>query len=157
MSKPTPLPMIPQRQPSEAELEAQAEQQLNQLLTEIRMLESYYQEALARVQAASTALSDSRSAIEAINAMIADPKNEFLLPIGGGLLMPVKDLGVTKLLLSVGAGVVVEKDLDSAKAFLQTRQKELEKALTSLEQQRREIGTRLDQDRAVLRQATGQG
>jgi prefoldin alpha subunit len=156
MSRTTPGQAVPTRQLSEAEMEAQAEQQLNQLLTEIRLLENYYQEALARVQAASTALTDSRSAIEAINAIAADPKNEFLLSIGGGLLLPVKDLGSTKLLLSVGAGVVIEKDLDSAKAFLQTRQKELEKALTTLDQQRREIGTRLDQDRAVLRQATGQ-
>ena len=71
--------------------------------------------------------------------------------------MPVKDLGVTKIILSVGAGVAIEKDLDSAKAYLQTHEKELEKALSTLDQQRREIGSRLDQDRAVLQQATGQG
>jgi prefoldin alpha subunit len=157
MSKPNTGRAVSPAQLSEADMEAQAEQQLNQLLAEIRLLETYYQEALARVQAASTALSDSRSAIEAINGITLDPKNEFLVPIGGGLLLPVKDLGVTKLLMSVGAGVVIEKDLDSAKAFLQARQKELEKALSSLEQQRREIGGRLDQDRAVLRQITGQG
>lgn len=149
--------MASRPKPSDSELQAQAEQQLNQLLAEIRLLESYYNESVARVQSASAALSDTRSAIEAVKAISSDPKNEFLLPIGGGLLLPVKDLGVTKIILSVGAGVAIEKDLDSAKAYLQTHEKELEKALSTLDQQRREIGSRLDQDRAVLQQATGQG
>ncbi|MCL4518729.1 MAG: prefoldin subunit alpha [Thaumarchaeota archaeon] len=156
MSKPNPLPTASRPQPTEAELQAQAEQQLNQLLAEVRMLETYYNEAVARVQTASTALNDTRSAIDAINGISTDPQNEFLVPIGGGLLLPVKDLGATRIVLSVGAGVAIEKDLVSAKSYLQIREKELEKALSSLDQQRREIGSRLEQDRSILQQVTGQ-
>ena len=155
MSRPNPLPTARQK-PTETELQAQAEQQLNQLLAEVRMLETYYNEAVARVQTASAALSDTRSAIDAINGISANPKNQFLVPIGGGLLLPVENLEATKIILSVGAGVAIEKDLESAKAYLQSREKELEKALGSLDQQRREIGARLEQDRAILQQVTGQ-
>lgn len=156
MSKSNPLPMASRPQPTEAELQAQAEQQLNQLLTEVRMLETYYNEAVARVQTASAALNDTRSAIDAISGISTNPQNEILIPIGGGLLLPVKDLGATRIVMSVGAGVAIEKDLTSAKEYLQSREKELEKALASLDQQRREIGARLEQDRSILQQVTGQ-
>ena len=69
---------------------------------------------------------------------------------------PVSEIEAKTLILSVGAGVAVEKDLNSCKAFLQAREKELEKAISALEQQRREIGSRLDSGRAVLQRITGQ-
>jgi len=84
------------------------------------------------------------------------PKNDLLIPIGGGLLLPVSDVEGKRLILSVGAGVAIEKDLDSSKAFLQAREKELERAASALEQQRREIGSRLESSRAVLQRLTGQ-
>lgn len=157
MSKPNLTGTASRKQQADAELQAQAEQQLNQLLAEVRMLESYFEEATGRVQAASSALTDTRSAIDALNGIALDTRNEFLIPIGGGLLLPVKDVAATRVVLSIGAGVAMEKDFDSAKAYLQTRQKELEKALSTLEQQRREIGARLDRGRAVLQQISGQG
>jgi prefoldin alpha subunit len=136
--------------------EEQAEQQLNQLVSEIRTLEAYYNEIVSRIQAASGGLSDFRAAIQGVDALIQNPKSELLVPIGGGLLLPVNNIEAKSLILSVGAGVAIEKDLNSCKVFLQAREKELEKALTSLEQQRREVGSRLDSGRAVLQRITGQ-
>ena len=136
--------------------EEQAEQQLNQLVSEIRNLEAYYNEIVSRIQAASGGLSEFRSAIQAVDALNHSEKNDLLIPIGGGLLMPVSDVEARRLILSVGAGVAIEKDLDSAKVFLQAREKELERAMTALEQQRKEIGSRLESARAVLQQLTGQ-
>ncbi len=136
--------------------EEQAERQLNQLVNEIQTLEAYYNDIISRIQAASAGLADFRAAIQAVDALMQAPKNDLLIPIGGGLLLPVSDVEGKRLILSVGAGVALEKDLDSAKVFLQAREKELERAATALEQQRREIGSRLDSSRAVLQRITGQ-
>ncbi|HZW55148.1 MAG TPA: prefoldin subunit alpha [Nitrososphaerales archaeon] len=151
-----PSGLAPQRKLSEAELQAQAEQQLNQLVGELRLLEAYHQEILSREQAASAALSDTRSALEALSGLVQNPKSEVLLPIGGGLLLSAKDLEVRKLIVSVGAGVAIERDIESAKLFLQAREKELDKAISTLDQQRREISSRLESGRAALQQLTGQ-
>jgi prefoldin alpha subunit len=136
--------------------EEQAEQQLNQLVSEIRVLEAYYNEIVSRIQAATAALSDVRSAIQAVDGLAQNQKQEMLFPIGGGLLLPLNDVEAKRLIVSVGAGVAIEKDLDSSKAFLQARQKEVERAVGALEQQRREIGSRLEAGRSMLQQITGQ-
>ena len=134
----------------------QAEQQLNQLLSEIRILEGYYNEIVARIQAASAGLSDIRSAVLSIDALAQNQNEDFLLPIGAGMLLPAANLSTKRLIVNVGGGVAIEKDLDSAKAFLKAREKELETALNSLEQQRREISSRLETGRNILQQITGQ-
>ncbi len=97
-----------------------------------------------------------RSAIQSIDGLAQNANGDFLIPIGGGLLLPASNLDSKKLILSVGAGVAIEKDLDSAKTFLQAREKEYEIALNSLEQQRREVGSRLEAGRNLLQQITGQ-
>lgn len=136
--------------------EEQAEQQLNQLLNEIRMLETYYNEIVSRIQVASAGLNETRMAIQALEGLDQNPKIEMLIPIGGGLLLRTENSESKKIILSVGAGVAIEKDYNSAKVFLQAHEKDLEKALTSLEQQRREIGSRLDSGRSILQRLTTQ-
>jgi len=147
---------LPNYRPEKEITEEQAEQQLNQLVSEIRTLESYYNEIMSRMQAASNGLTEFRAAIQAVDTLDQSEKNDLLIPIGGGLLLPVSEVQAKRLILSVGAGVALEKDLDSAKVFLQAREKELERAVNALEQQRKEIGSRLESGRAVLQQLTDQ-
>jgi prefoldin alpha subunit len=144
------------QQASETELQAQAEQQFERLVQEVRVLEGYYQEATSRVQSASDALTETRSAIEAVDGLAKSPKSEVLLSIGAGILLPLKEVEAKKYLISVGAGVAIEKDVLSVRAFLETRQKEIQQAVSMLEQQRREIGTRLEAGKSALQQITGQ-
>ena len=150
MSKPNPSPTSNQM------TQEQVEQQLNQLVSEIRLLEQYYNEISQKIQTASAEYSDMRSAIQSIDGLAQNANGDFLIPIGGGLLLPASNLDPKKLILSVGAGVAIEKDLDSAKTFLQTREKEYDAGLNALEQQRREISSRLEAGRNLLRQITGQ-
>jgi prefoldin alpha subunit len=152
MSKPN----LPMYKPQGEITEEQAEQQLNQLVSEIRTLEAYYNEIVSRMQAASNGLTEFRAAIQAVDALNQGQKNDLLIPIGGGLLLPASEVEAKRLILSVGAGVAIEKDLDSSKIFLQAREKELERAVNALEQQRKEIGSRLESGRAMLQQLTGQ-
>ncbi|MGA2874685.1 MAG: prefoldin subunit alpha [Nitrososphaerales archaeon] len=150
MSKPNPSPSANEM------TQEQVEQQLNQLVSEIRLLEQYNNEISQKIQSASAEYSDMRSAIQSIDGLAQNANGDFLIPIGGGLLLPASNLSPKKLILSVGAGVAIEKDLDSAKTFLQAREKEYDAGLNTLDQQRREISSRLDAGRNLLRQMTGQ-
>ena len=132
----------------------QAQERFNQLVQEVRLLEAYYQEVISRQQAMSAGISETRAALEALDGLSKSEKTELLVPVGGGTLLPVSAAPVDKLVVSVGAGVAVEKDLTSAKAFLTSRRQELEKAVSTLEEQRKEIGSRLEAQKATLQRMT---
>jgi prefoldin alpha subunit len=131
------------------------QEQFNQLLQEVRILEAYYQEITSRQQTVSAALVETRAASEAINSLTKSESNELLIPVGAGTLIYASTTGLKRAIVSVGAGVAIEKDVEAAKAFLQARRQDLEKAMTSLEGQRKEIGTRLDAGRATIQRITG--
>ncbi len=135
--------------------EQQIQEQFNQLVGEVRLLEAYYQEVVTRQQNASAALLDARAALEAIDTMSKSNNNELLVPIGGGALMYAASSNLDKFIVSVGAGVAIEKNRESAKTFLQGRRQELERAVSSLESQRKEIGSRLEVGRATIQRMTG--
>jgi prefoldin alpha subunit len=132
----------------------EAQQKFNQLVQEVRVLEAYYQEIVSRQQAMSAGIADARSALEAFDGLSKSEKSELLVPIGGGALLKVTSPPLEKLIIVVGAGVAVEKDLESARAFLNSRKQELERAITNLEAQRKEIGSRLEVERSSLQKLT---
>ena len=90
MSKPNPSPSTNQT------TEEQAEQRLNQLVSEIRLLEQYYNEITQKIQNASAEYTDMRSAIQSIEALAKNANGDFLIPIGGGLLLPASNLDSKK-------------------------------------------------------------
>jgi prefoldin alpha subunit len=137
-----------------AEDQQQIQQQFNQLVAEVRMLEAYYQEIVNRQQSVSAALLDTRAALDALEVLSKSENNELLVPVGGGTLIFASAASLKKMIVSVGAGVAIEKDLESARSFLQLRRQELEKAISSLENQRKEIGSRLEVGRSTIQRIT---
>ncbi len=137
-------------QASDQAKQQEVQQQFNNLVAEVRLLESYYQEVVGRQQQVSGALIDTRAALEALEALPLADSADLLIPIGGGTLIPVQAPPIKNVVVSVGAGVAIEKNRDSAKEYLQARRSELEKAVTNLEQQRKEIGSRLEVGRATI-------
>ncbi len=131
------------------------QEQFNQLVAEVRLLEAYYQEVVNRQQTVSAALLDTRAAVEALEVLSRTEKNDLLVPVGAGTLIFATAGSLDKIIVSVGAGVAIEKSLESAKSFLQARRQDLERAVTSLESQRKEIGSRLDVGRATIQRITG--
>ncbi|HKW05447.1 MAG TPA: prefoldin subunit alpha [Nitrososphaerales archaeon] len=137
--------------PKEAAIKRDSSQEkLDQLVQEVQILEAYYQEIEGRQQALSAAIIEARAALDALDTLSKSEKTELLVPIGGGTLLPVEAPPLQKLVLSVGAGVAVEKDVTAAKSFLTIRMQEQEKGLTALELQRKEIGSRLQAQRNAL-------
>ena len=62
-------------------------------------------------------------------------RGEALIPIGAGVMVPVKISG-EKVLVNVGGNILTEKDIDSAIEVLQKRKDAVQSALEKTRQQR---------------------
>ncbi len=62
-------------------------------------------------------------------------RGEALIPIGAGVMVPVKMSG-EKVLVNVGGNILTEKDIDSAIEVLQKRKDAVQSALEKTRQQR---------------------
>ena len=123
-------------------------QQAEIFVSQLDMLENGRMEALA--------------AIESLEAMLASEDAVVLLQIGGGASVRAKVLEPDKILLSIGAEVVVERSNNDAVEYLKERliemeasQKRVSETLNHLQSQMNEINKRLEsgyQQSAVARQ-----
>jgi prefoldin alpha subunit len=75
---------------------------------------------------------------------------ELLVPIGGSSYVKAKLANPDKVVVGLGAGVSVEKTLQEAKAIVNERLDELEKALASAQQQFAQVANRINSDRDRL-------
>jgi prefoldin alpha subunit len=91
------------------------------------------------------------AAIEALEVMVAAGENTVLLQIGGGASVRAKVLEPEKILVAIGAEVIVERTNQQAVEFLKERimemeasQKRVSEALDKLRAQMNEITKRLE-------------
>jgi prefoldin alpha subunit len=131
-----------------------AEETVNALVVEIRVLEGTYNELSSRGNLLERALLEGRSALEAIK-QLTDDIPEVLTQIGGGAMLRSKPPTTDRVLVSVGANVVVEKSKDEAVAILEDRTRDIEKTLMSIAGQRDQIAQRLNADRELLNNLVG--
>jgi len=94
---------------------------------------------------------EASAAIEALEAMVASDDNTVLLQIGGGASVRAKVLEPEKILVAIGAEVVVERSNKDAVEFLKGRimemeasQKRVSETLEKLRAQMTEITKRLE-------------
>ncbi len=76
--------------------------------------------------------------------------DEALIPVGAGSYLRMKIADSKKLVMGIGAGAAIEKDVEGSAVELKDRLQELEKARTSLEQQLDQTVGRYQQDREAL-------
>ena len=126
------------------------EDRVNNLVAEIRMLESAYGDIAQRQNFLERMLVDSRTAVETIKGIAAASSEDVLIPVGAGVLLRSAPPKVDKVLVNIGANVMVEKTRDEATSFMEARGKELEQSLVSLVSQRNQVGQRLESDRRAL-------
>ena len=127
-----------------------AEETINALVVEARVLENTYNELTARQNLLERALLETRAALDAITGLDANPSAEILTQIGGGAMLRSPPPSTDEVLVNVGSGVVIEKPREEAKALLDERNREVEKMILSLANQRNEIAERINSDRQVL-------
>ena len=129
-----------------------SEEQAQQLMQQMQMLETYFSELSQREETFLSVLRETTAAIESIKSLSQKPESETLIPIGIGTYVPTKILSNSKIVLSIGAGVAVEKDFSSAINYLEAHIKEIEVALQDNTAKKQDAATRLEQGREQINQ-----
>ena len=80
------------------------------------------------------------------------PESETLVPIGIGTYVHTKISSNSKIVLSIGAGVAVEKDFPSAINYLEAHIKEIEIVLQDNAAKKQDAAARLEQGREQINQ-----
>ena len=129
-----------------------SEEQAQQLMQQMQMLETYFSELSQREGTFLSVLRETTAAIESIKTLSQKPESETLVPIGIGTYVPTKILSNSKIVLSIGAGVAVEKDFPSAINYLEAHIKEIEVALQDNAAKKQDATARLEQGREQINQ-----
>lgn len=130
--------------------ETTEEERANSLALELRVLEGTFNELTSRQNLLERALFEGRSALEAVKGLSEAKPEEVLIPIGGGALVRSPPPDADRVLVNVGASVVLEKTREEATAFLEGRVKEIERSIVAVLSQRSQIAERLEADRQAL-------
>ena len=122
---------------------------MNALVVEIRVLEGTYNELSARQNLLERALLESRAALDSIKGLDGNSP-EILTQIGGGAMLHSPPPSTERVLINVGANIVIEKSKEEAVAMLEERSRDVEKSIVSLVGESNEIADRLNSDRDLL-------
>lgn len=122
-----------------------SETEVKGLIAEHRILEGSVNIAQSRIDLINTALNDLFAANETLEGL-KDSKNgeEALIPIGGGSFLKANLTNIQNVIIGVGAGVCIEKNIDESIMDLKARLNELESARTSLQETLRKTMVELE-------------
>jgi len=129
-----------------------SEEQTQQLMQQMQMLETYFSDLSQREGTFLSVLREATAAIESMKSLSQKPESETLVPIGIGTYVPTKISSNSKIVLSIGAGVAVEKDFPSAINYLEAHIKEIEVALQDNTAKKQDAAARLEQGREQINQ-----
>jgi len=129
-----------------------SEEQAQQLMQQMQMLETYFSDLSQREGTFLNVLREATAAIESMKSLSQKPESETLVPIGIGTFLPTKISSNSKIVLSIGAGVAVEKDFPSAINYLEAHIKEIEVALQDNAAKKQDAAARLEQGREQINQ-----
>ncbi|MBS7651424.1 prefoldin subunit alpha [Candidatus Bathyarchaeota archaeon] len=115
---------------------AEADEELRKTLLELRMMEGSADLIQSRLNIVNAALGETILAANALEGVKGCPKGtEVLVPVGAGSYLRMTLTDVENAITGVGAGVCIEKSIESSIQDLKSRQEELEKLSSSLQQQ----------------------
>lgn len=120
-----------------------SEERAQQLLYQMQMLESYAANLEQKEAAIVSFLREAMASIQSIRG-IQGQDLETLVPVGLGTYVKANVMGKEKVLIDVGADIVVEKDSESAINHLEIRVKELQVALNETSSQKHETMMRIE-------------
>ena len=124
---------------------------IRQLAAEIRILEgsaSALQSRFEIVRAAINEVTLAHNTLEGLKKL--QDGDAALVPVGAGSYVRMKISDSKKLVMGIGAGTAMEKDVESSVEELKGRLQELDKARTSIQQQLDQTLGRYQQDRETL-------
>ena len=134
-----------------ASSQVKEEDVVRQLASEIRLLEGSIGVLQSRLDIVRAAINEVTLAFNTLDGMKNVHEGEStLVPVGAGSYIRMQVADPKNLIMGVGAGVAIEKDIGSSVEELKVRLQELEKARTSIQQQLDQTATRYQQDRDAL-------
>jgi prefoldin alpha subunit len=117
----------------------------------MRYLEQTAEALQQRISMVNAALTDLTYANATLEGIEKEQQNaEMLVPIGGSSYVKAKIADTNTIIVGMGSGVSIEKTLPEAKAALKERLEELEKTLTSAQQQFNQVAERINSGRSRL-------
>lgn len=112
------------------------DEEMRQLLVEIRFLEGSARVLQSRLDIVTAALSETLTAIQTLEGAKGQPdSSDVMIPIGSGSFVKARLSDPGNIIIGVGAGVCVEKSVEDSIKDLRLRSSELEKARVSVTQQ----------------------
>ena len=140
----TTTPRIAAPQPS-------LDDQMRQMLADLRFLENSARILQSRLDIVTAALSETLTALSTLEGTKGKPgETETLIPIGSGSFVKSKLADAEKVIIGVGAGVCIEKPIEDSMKDLRLRSSELEKARANVTQQLNQVIGQTEDYRAHL-------
>jgi prefoldin alpha subunit len=125
--------------------QAATDQKISEMVQQSRILEAYMNDTITREATVTKLIEEARLASSAVQEVMDESEVESLMPVGIGVYMKALVPPVKKLLVNVGAGVVVEKSREDTVNYIESRIKEFEVALRQLSSQKQQIEMRMEQ------------
>lgn len=125
--------------------QAAADQKISEMVQQSRILEAYMNDTITREATVTKLIEEARLASSAVQNVMDESEVESLMPVGIGVYMKALVPPVKKLLVNVGAGVIVEKSREDTVNYIESRIKEFEVALRQLSSQKQQIEMRMEQ------------
>lgn len=133
---------------------AQNSQRLAYQFQHLREQKDMYEQNLDIIQASLSNLNNTRRTIE--NLHNVEDNEEILVPVGGMINLRAKIMNPEKVLLSVSDDIVIEKDLDRSKEFIEKLIEQHKNQIEFLNEQIDKIEANLQGISQMFRQGRGQ-
>lgn len=112
------------------------EERLGRAIGELQVLDRFLSELQARVNSLRSLLLEYESAISFIEELMrSGDKMRLLVPIGAGNYVHAEITDTRKIEVSLGAGVVMTKDVEESAEIMRKRKEDLVKAIEDYENQ----------------------
>jgi len=124
---------------------------VRQLATEIRILEGSVTALQSRLDVVRAAISEVTVAHDTVEGLKnLQDGDSALIPVGPGSYVRMTVADSKTLVMGIGAGVAMDKSVESSAEELKNRLQDLEKARTAIQQQLDQTIGRYQQDREAL-------
>lgn len=107
-------------------------QRLEQMVTEINMYQSQLDVLKQQLESVKTSIAELLSAEETLDAVKGKENTETFVPIGAGSFLITEIKNTDQVIMGLGAGAAVKKDIDEAKESIASQRKELEQLVNKM-------------------------
>ncbi len=133
------------------------EEEIRRALAELQALRELAESMRSRINVVESLINELKAAGEAIKAIRDVGENAtILVPVGGDSFIRAKVEDMSKVLVGVGAGIVLEKDVEDALNYLGERVAELEKISVDLRRRLAETLERIRESEDRIRRMAGE-